>query len=147
MWLSVHRIQALYVTWHEKTMLMYTKYTSLHYFNYLSFCVCHTCLNCTGFPIVSCTISKSFINTLRLVKKLLTFKVLKSCQILCVYNHCFLMLGHNKVTLQSVHLLYTYVSPMIKVICLLSFHEYYPLIQHHVAVNHDSIDALEISLP
>ena len=31
-----------YVTWHEKTMLMYTKYTSSRYFNYLSFCISNT---------------------------------------------------------------------------------------------------------
>ena len=35
-------------------MLMYTKYISLHYFNYLSFCVSHTgSVNCIGLLIVS----------------------------------------------------------------------------------------------
>ena len=64
-----------YVTQHQKTMLMYTKYTSLHYFSYLSFCVSFTSsINCIGFPIVSCTISKSFIDTPCLDKKLLKFK-------------------------------------------------------------------------
>ena len=68
----------LIVTQHEKTMLMYTNYTSIHYFNYLTFCVSYTSsVNCIEFPIVSCTISKSIINTLCLVsldKKLLKFK-------------------------------------------------------------------------
>ena len=66
----------VYVTQHEKTMLMYTKYTSLQYFNYLTFYVCYTSsVNCMGIPIVSYTISKSFIDTLCLDKKLLKFKV------------------------------------------------------------------------
>ena len=57
------------MTWHEKTMLMYTNYISLHYFNYLTFCVSYTSsVNCIGFPVVSCTISKSFIDTLCLDK-------------------------------------------------------------------------------
>ena len=47
------------MTQHEKTNV-YTKYTSLHYLNYLSFCVRHTgSANCIGFPIVCCTISKT----------------------------------------------------------------------------------------
>ena len=79
MW-SVHAspilVNAIFVTRHEKTMLMYTKYISLHYFNYLSFCVSHTdSVNCIGFLIVSCTNSNIFIDTLCLVKKLLKFKV------------------------------------------------------------------------
>ena len=58
------------------TVLMYTKYITLHYFNYLTFCVSYTSsVNCIGFPIVSCTISKSFIDTLCLDKKLLKFEI------------------------------------------------------------------------
>ena len=52
---------------------------SLQYFNYLTFCVSYTssvelyCIpNCY---VASCTISKSFIDTLCLDKKLLNFKV------------------------------------------------------------------------
>ena len=53
-------------------MLMYTNYISLHYFNYLTFCVSYTSsVNYIGFPIVSCTINKCFIDTLSLDKKLL----------------------------------------------------------------------------
>ena len=55
---------------------MYTKYTSLHYVDYLNICVSYTSsVNCIGFPIVNCTITKSFIDTLCLGKKLLKFKV------------------------------------------------------------------------
>ena len=65
-----------FVTRHEKTMLMYTKYTSLHYFNYLTFCVSYTSsVNCIEFIIVFCTITISFIDTLFLDKKLLKLKI------------------------------------------------------------------------
>ena len=92
-------------------MLMYTKYTYLHYFNYLNFCVSYTSsVNCIRFPIVNCTINKSFIDTLCLDKKLLTFKVDKSCQILCAHKHCFLMPGHIYAFSRHVYvLLYSYV--------------------------------------
>ena len=59
------------VTQHEKNMLIYTKYTTSHYFNYLTFCVSYSrSVKCIGFSIVSCTISKSFIDKLCLDKKL-----------------------------------------------------------------------------
>ena len=48
----------IHVTRHEKTMLMYTKYTSLHYFNYLTFCVSYiSSVIVLKFPIVGCSIS------------------------------------------------------------------------------------------
>ena len=92
-------VTPLYVTWHEKTTLMCTKHTSLHYLNYLTFCVSYSytsSVNGVGFPIVSSTIiiSKSFIDILCLDKKLLKFKLYKSCQILCVHISSFLMPGH-----------------------------------------------------
>ena len=62
---------------------MYTKYTSLHYFNYLTFCVRYT--NSIGFPIVSSTISKSFIDTLRMFRQK---SKSKSCWISCAHKHC-----------------------------------------------------------
>ena len=69
-------VSLAYVTQHEKTMLMYIKCTSLHYFNYLNFCVSYTSyVKCIVFPIVNCTISKCFMDTLCLDKKLLKFKV------------------------------------------------------------------------
>ena len=69
--------QVKYMTGMKKPCLnVYTKYTTLHYFNYLTVYVSYTSsVNCIGFPIVSCTISKSFIDTLCLDKKLLKFKV------------------------------------------------------------------------
>ena len=37
------------MTWHEKTVLMYTKYTPSHYFTYLNFCKCYiSCKNTFG---------------------------------------------------------------------------------------------------
>ena len=63
----------------EKTMLMYTKHTSLHYFNYLTFCVSYT--SSVWIPtirIAGCTIIaiNSFTDTLHVLKrKLLKLKV------------------------------------------------------------------------
>ena len=76
-------LQCIMVTWHEKTMLMYTKYTSLHYLNYLNFCASFTTfVNCIEFIIAFCTITIRFIDTLSLDKKLLNSKskkVVKFC--------------------------------------------------------------------
>ena len=59
-------------------MLMYTKYTSLLYFNYLTLCVSYTSsvrlIMYIRFPVVSCMFNKSFIDTLCLDKKLLKLK-------------------------------------------------------------------------
>ena len=86
---------AIYVTRHEKTMLMYTKYTSLRYLDYLASCASFTTsVNCIEFIIVFCTISISFIDTLYLDKKLLKIQNLKSSQILCAHKQYFLMPGH-----------------------------------------------------
>ena len=75
---------AIYVTRHEKAMLMYTKYTALHYLNYFTFRVSYTgSVNCIGFPIVCSTFGEGFIETPCLNRKLLKFEVQKSCQILC----------------------------------------------------------------
>ena len=95
MWfnLGVIFFEIIIVIQHEKTMFMHTNYTSLHYFNYLTFCVSYiSSVNCIGFHIVNCTIGKTFIDTLSLDKKLLKFEVHKRCQILCAHKHCFLML-------------------------------------------------------
>ena len=71
----------------EKTMFMYTKYTSLHYFNYLTYCVSYTrSYNCIGFPIVGCTVSQSFIDTLYLDNKLKSKKVVKT---LCAHKQSY----------------------------------------------------------
>ena len=81
-----------FVTRQEKTMLivnMYTKYISSLYVNYLTFCVSYTSsVNYIGFPIVSCTIGKSFTETLLYILR-------QKVQILCApHEHCFLMPGH-----------------------------------------------------
>ena len=44
------------VTRHEKTMLVYRKYTSLHHFKYRNFCECYAnTVNYIGFSIVWCS--------------------------------------------------------------------------------------------
>ena len=49
----------LYVTRHEKAMLIYTKYTSLHYFNYLTFCVSYTrSVNCIASQLLAVLLGK-----------------------------------------------------------------------------------------
>ena len=55
---SVLKVHIKYVTWHEKTMLMYTKYASLHSIMHTSF------VNCIEFQIISSAISESFTDTL-----------------------------------------------------------------------------------
>ena len=39
---SSHPTTKVNLTWHEKTVLMYTKYTPSHYFIYFNFCKCYT---------------------------------------------------------------------------------------------------------
>ena len=66
-----------FVTQNEKTILMYTKYTSLHYFNYPIFCVSYTSsVNCIGFIIVSCTISNTILKSKNLKFKIQCLKIL-----------------------------------------------------------------------
>ena len=73
-------------------MLMYTNYISLHYFNYLTFCVSYTSsVNCIGFSIVSCTISKCFIDTLSLDKKLLKGQCVGIEAIQALVNYIIIM--------------------------------------------------------
>ena len=54
-------LYSIFVTQHEKTMLMYTKYTSSHYFHYLTCASYTSSVNCIGFPIVSCSISNTML--------------------------------------------------------------------------------------
>ena len=86
---------SIYVTRHEKTMLTCTKYTSLHYFNYLTFCVSYTSsVNCIGFTIVSCTISQKFHWCVMLGQKVIKIQCLKSH----ARKHCF----SSQVTYTSI---------------------------------------------
>ena len=79
-WVKTHvqyqlMISIIDVTRHDKTMLIYLKYTSLYCFNYLTFCVSYiSSINCVRFLIVSCTINKSVTDTLCLDKKLQNLK-------------------------------------------------------------------------
>ena len=64
-------VSFIYVTWHEKIELMYTKYITSYYSTYLAFCVSYTSsVNCVEFPIVCCTSLKSFIDNMCLGAKL-----------------------------------------------------------------------------
>ena len=83
------------VIWHEKTVLMYTKYTPSHYFNYLTFCKWYTSsVNFKAEAIVCCIGTISFIGKLCLITKLRNLSQ-KSGQISCAHKHRFLMPGHK----------------------------------------------------
>ena len=86
---------AVFVTQHEKTGLMCTKYTNPHYSIYLTFrASCTSFVNCIKFPMVYYTSSKKFIDKLCLGTKVWNFKVQISGEILCARKPYFLILGH-----------------------------------------------------
>ena len=97
------QIPCINVIRHEKTMLMHPKYTSLHYFNYLTFCVNYTSsVNYIGFPIFNYTIRKKS-------RKLLNFvfthvSTVYPCQV--TNNKSLLKLFYPAMTIGSyVHIL------------------------------------------
>ena len=83
-----------YVTRHEKTGLMYTKYTSSYYSIYLLYCL--RFVSCIRFPVKCCINSVNFIIriTILLFTELLKFEIQKCGQNLCAHKPYFLMLGH-----------------------------------------------------
>ena len=90
--------KALYMTRHEKTGLMYTKYTSSYYGTYLLYCLrYYNSLNCIRLPITCCINDRNCIRLQVLLMKLFKFKIYKCGQILCAHKPYFLMPGHNYV--------------------------------------------------
>ena len=84
-----------YVTEHEKTRLMYTKYISLYYGTYLLYCSRYcSSVNCIRFPMKCYMNGGNVIRLLFLSVKLLKFEIQKCGQILCAHKPYFLMPGH-----------------------------------------------------
>ena len=91
---SVDR-QTKFVTRHEKTGLMYTKYTYSHYGTYLLFCFrYYRSVNCIRFHMKCCINDESFIRIPSLFTELFKFEFQKCGQILCAHKPYFLMPGH-----------------------------------------------------
>ena len=90
---------SVYMARYEKTMLMHTKYTSLHYLNYLlTFCLT------IWFSIGSWIINKSTIDTLCLNNKLLKLKFQKSCvHISTVFSYRVTASTEETITLPHAH--------------------------------------------
>ena len=85
----------IYVTQHEKTGLMYTKYTYSCYSKYLPYCIRFSkSVTCMRFLINSCINGKNCVRFLCLHKKLFNFEIQKCGQILCAHKTHFLMPGH-----------------------------------------------------
>ena len=102
---------AIFVTRHEKIGLMCTKYTSLGYSLYLTFCIRYTSsVSYIELPIVFCTSNTSFIGKICLYKKLHNFKVQKSAQILCAHKPYF----SCQVTFIIYSQLYSYCNCLIR---------------------------------
>ena len=96
---SVHSYTAkyahAYVTRHEKTGLMYTKYTSSYYGPYLLYCLRYgNSVNCIRFLITCCINGENLIRLLYLSAKLFKLDIQKCGQILCAHKPYFLMPGH-----------------------------------------------------
>ena len=86
------------VTEHEKTGLMYTKYTSPYYETYLLYCSRYlSSVNCIRLPMKCRINSGNFIRLLLLSAKLLKFEIQKCGQILCAHKPYFLMPGHKSL--------------------------------------------------
>ena len=84
-----------YVTRHEKTGLMYTKYTSLYYGTYLLYCLRYqNSVNCIRLPRKCYVNGRNYIRLLFLSTTLFKFEIQKCGQILCAHKPYFLMPGH-----------------------------------------------------
>ena len=84
-----------YVTEHEKTGLMYTKYISLYYGTYLLYCLRYcSSVNCIRLPMKCCISGRIVIILPFSSAKLLKFEIQKCGQILCAHKPYFLMPGH-----------------------------------------------------
>ena len=87
----------VYVTRHEKTGLMYTKYTRLYKTEYLHCCTSYLqSASCTRLCRNDCISGDKFVKIPCLHKKLFNFEIQKcACgQILCAHKTHFLMPGH-----------------------------------------------------
>ena len=88
-------IAASYVTKHEKTGLMYTKYSYSFYGTYLLYFLRYKCfVICIRFLIKFYINYRNFIRLVILSAKLWKFEIQTCGQILCAYKPYFLMLGH-----------------------------------------------------
>ena len=85
----------IYVTRHEKTGLMYTKYTRSYYYKYLRYCIRYSqSVSCMRFLTNCCINAEKFVRLLCLHKKLFNFEIQKCGQISCAHKTHFLMPGH-----------------------------------------------------
>ena len=83
------------MTRHEKTGLMYTKYTYSHYIMYLHYCIrCTKSVSCFRFPMKNCINDGTFAGLPCVYMKLFNFEIQICDQILCVHKPYFLMPGH-----------------------------------------------------
>ena len=86
---------SIFVTEHEKTGLMYTKYIYLYYGTYLLYCLRYlNSVNCIRFTMKWSINGGNAIRLLFLSAKLLKFEIQKCGQILCAHKPYFLMPGH-----------------------------------------------------
>ena len=85
----------LYVTWHEKTGLMYTKYTHSYKTEYLHCCTSYlqsaSCIRLCRNDSIS---GDKFVKIPCLHKKVFNFEIQKCGQTLCAHKTHFLMPGH-----------------------------------------------------
>ena len=81
----------IYVTRHEKTRLMYTKYTSSYYVTYLLYYLryCNS-VNFIRFLMKYCINGRNYISLLFIPAKLFKFEITKCGQILCAHKPYFL---------------------------------------------------------
>ena len=85
---------SIYVTQHEKTRLMYTKYTYSYYSKYLPYCIRFSeSVSCMRFLINSYINGENCVGLLCLHIKLFNFEIQKCGQILCAHKTHFLMPG------------------------------------------------------
>ena len=92
-----------YVTQHEKTRLMYTKYTYSYYSKYLPYCIRFSeSVSCMRFLINSYINGENCGGLLCLHIKLFNFEIQKCGQILCAHKTHFLMPGHTNKAIIGV---------------------------------------------
>ena len=100
------------MTRHEKTGLMYTKYTRSYKTEYLHCCTSYVqSASCIRLCRNDCISGDKFVKIPCLHKKLFDFEIQKCGQILCVHKTHFLMPGHI-YTCVAIHIATTVATPI-----------------------------------
>ena len=98
------------VTWHEKTGLVYTKYTYSYYsmYQYLHYCIRLTkSVNCIKFPMKSCINGENYTGLPCVYMKLFNFEIQKCGPLSAKFGDLILCCNQNKLISRNYNCLLT----------------------------------------